>query len=207
MRNAVCLLAFVCLAGCSDPEKERLKKTTVPTYDKKTGKLTELTHDMNKNGRIDTWVAMNGALPLSAKADLNEDGKLDRWEYYDEQGKLIKVGFSRSEAGKPDAWAYSGPDGKIERVEVSSTSDDKKIDRWEYYERDVLVRAEDDTNQDGSVDKWSTYEGGLLRTAAFDENGDRRPDRRLTYNGADLVLIETEPDTAGVYTRRLEVKK
>jgi hypothetical protein len=207
MRKAVCLLTLLCLAGCSDPEKDRIKKTTVPTYDKKTGKLTELTHDMNKNGRIDTWVAMNGALPVSAKADLNEDGTLDRWEYYDQQGKLTKVGFSRTDAGKPDSWAFSGRDGKVQRIEISSTADDKKIDRWEHYQADVLVRAEDDTNQDGSVDKWSLYEGGALKTAAFDENGDGRPDRRLTYSGTDLLIIETEPDSSGTYQKRIEVKK
>ena len=207
MRNACWLLAMACLAACADPEKERLKKTTVPTYDKTTGRLKQLTHDMNKNGKIDTWVEMNGALPVSAKADLNEDGKLDRWEYYDEQGKLIKVGFSRTDAGKPDAWAFSGPDGKVQRIEISSLGDDKKIDRIEYYEADALVRAEDDTDQNGVIDKWSAYENGALKTAAFDENGDKRPDRRLTYNGADLVLIETEPDGSGVYTKRVEVKK
>ena len=207
MPKQVLLLAFACLAGCSDPDKERLEKTTVPTYDKTTGKLKRLTHDMNKNGKIDTWVEMNGPLPVSAKSDLNEDGKLDRWEYYDDQGKLIKVGFSRTDSGKPDAWAFSGPDGKPQRIESSSVGDEKRIDRIEHYEAEVLVRAEDDTDQNGAIDKWSTYEHGVLRTASFDENGDAKPDRRLTYDAADLVAIETEPDAAGKFRRRLEVKK
>ena len=207
MPKQVLLLAFACLAGCSDPDKERLEKTTVPTYDKTTGKLKRLTHDMNKNGKIDTWVEMNGPLPVSAKSDLNEDGKLDRWEYYSDQGKLIKVGFSRTDAGTPDAWAFNGPDGRIQRMEISSLGDDSKIDRVEFYVADVLVRAEDDTDHDGTVDKWSTYEDGALKTAAFDENRDGKPDRRLTYDGADLLTIETEPDMAGKFARRVDVKK
>ena len=48
-------------------------------------------------------------------------------------GRLLKVGFSRQDDGKPDAWAFPGADGKVARVEVSSTGDEKKIDRWEYY--------------------------------------------------------------------------
>jgi hypothetical protein len=193
-------------AACSDPEKERLKATTQATYDKKTGKLTELTYDRNQNGRIDTWTEMDGTKPLRSKSDLDEDGKLDRWEYYDDKGGLTKVGFSRKQDGRPDAWAFSGPDGKVQRVEISSTYDEAKIDRWEHYEGTVLARAEEDTNGDGRADKWETYEGGSVRTAAMDENGDGRPDRRLTYAGGALVLIESEPDAAGVFRKSVQVK-
>src|SRR3954452_2373824 len=107
MRTSFCL-AVVCTAlvasGCSDPERERIKKTTIPTYDKTTGKLTELTYDRNKNGRVDTWTDMDGTRPLRTRIDLDEDGKLDRWEYYDDKGALLRVGFSRKRDGKVDAW-------------------------------------------------------------------------------------------------------
>ncbi len=51
--------------GCADPERERLKATTRASYDKVTGKLTELTHDANKNGRIDTWTEMDGTAAVA----------------------------------------------------------------------------------------------------------------------------------------------
>ena len=192
--------------ACSDPETERIKKTTLPTYDKKTGKLTELTYDRDKNGRIDTWTDMDGARPLRTRIDLDEDGKIDRWEYYDDKGGLAKVGFSRKKDGHVDAWGFSGPDGKLARVEISSTGDEKKVDRWEHYERGELARAEEDTDHNGKVDKWETYEGGALKTAAMDENGDGIPDRRLTYSGGALLLIESIPDALGRFTKRVEVK-
>ena len=208
MKKALLLLAVVCLSvpACSDPEKQQLKKTTLPTYDKTTGKLKELTFDQNKNGRIDTWTDMDGARPVLTRMDRNEDGKLDRWEYYSAQGQLEKVGFSRKDDAKPDAWAFAGADGTIERIEISSTADVNKIDRWERYDATGLVRAEEDTNADGRADKWETYEGGAVTSAAFDENGDGKPDRRLTYQGSALVLIETEPDAAGTFTKRVEVR-
>lgn len=208
MKKTVLLLAVVCLSvpGCSDPEKERLKQTTLPTYDKTTGRLKELTFDQDKNGKIDTWTDMDGARPVLTRMDRNEDGKLDRWEYYNPQGQLEKVGFSRKDDGKADAWAFAGADGKIERIEISSTADVNKIDRWEQYDAIGLVRAEEDTNADGRPDKWETYEGGAVKSAAFDENADGRPDRRLTYQGGTLLLIETEPDAAGNFTRRVDVK-
>ena len=214
---AALLLAGSAAAGaaaCSDADQERLKQTTKATYDQSTGKLKELTYDANKNGRVDTWTEMDGTRPLRARIDRNEDGKLDRWEYYDEKGRLTKVGFSRSDDGRPDAWAFSGPDGKIVRIEISSVKDESKIDRWERYEPKgaspdgvgALLQADEDTNGDGRPDKWETYEAGALKTAAFDENRDGRADRRLTYSGGTLALIETEPDASGGFATKVTVK-
>jgi hypothetical protein len=179
--SALGLLALVLVNGaCSDPERDRLKATTKASYDSASGKLTELTFDANRNGRIDTWTEMDGNRPVRSRIDNDEDGKVDRWEYYDQAGKLTKVGLSRKGGDRPDAWAYAGADGQTARMEMSSTADQTKIDRWERYENGVLVTAE------------------------FDENGDGRPDRRLTYRGAALVSIETMPDASGTYTRKVE---
>lgn len=181
---------MVCPA-CSDSRQARVSETTRPTYDKATGKLKELTYDANHNGKIDTWTEMDGSRPLRSRIDRDEDGRIDRWEYYDESGALTKVGFSRTQAERPDAWAFSGPDGQVARVDSSSTGDAARIDRREFYEKGVLVRSESDTNGDSRMDQWETYEAGALRTVATDNNADGRPDRRLTY-GADGALIRIE---------------
>src|SRR5689334_9932803 len=124
----------IALAGiaCSNPERERDTLGIKPTYDRTTGKLTRLTYDSNHNGRVDTWTDMDGARAIETRLDQNEDGRIDRWEYYDAQGKLVKVGVSRKDDGKPDAWAYGRP-GALERIDVSSTGDEHRIDRWEHY--------------------------------------------------------------------------
>jgi hypothetical protein len=216
MRKAPPLLAaFVLLSACSDPERERLKATTKPTYDRTTGKLTQLTYDANKNGRIDTWTDMDGTRPLQSRLDRDEDGKLDRWEYYDEKGQLLKVGFSRKNTGEADGWAFAGADGKLERIELSSAGDETRIDRWEFYDASValdaegtgaLVRAHEDTNGDGRPDKWEMYAAGAIKSAAFDENGDGTPDRRLNYEDGVLVSIESAPDATGRFTKRIETR-
>jgi hypothetical protein len=157
---------------------------------------------------------MDGARPLGARVDRNEDGKIDRWERYDVRGRLTKVGFSRSDNGTADAWAFSGPDNRVERVEISSVGDERRIDRWEYYDparagfngRGALIRAEEDTDGDGKPDKWETYEDGTVKSVAFDEDGDQVPDRRLTYQGSGLASIESQPDASGRFTRRAEIK-
>jgi hypothetical protein len=206
MRILIAGLALLGFSACSDPDKEQLRKTTVPTYDKATGRLKQLTFDQNRNGLIDTWTDMDGAKPVLTRQDRDEDGKMDRWEYYDADAKLVKVGFSRRNDGKTDAWAYPGPDGKVERMEMSHTSDENKISRWEFYKADVLDRSEEDTNADGRPDKWETYMNGTVLTAAFDEDGDGKPDRRFTYDGATLLFIESDPDAAGNFVRKAAAK-
>jgi hypothetical protein len=197
--------ALVC-AACTNPDKRRTNDTTRPTYDKATGRLTQLTYDANRNGTIDTWTDMDRTRPLRSRIDLDEDGRIDRWEYYDETGALMKVGFSRRQNGTPDAWAFSGPDGTVARVESSSTADEHKIDRRETYARGIMVGAELDTNGDGRTDQWETYESGALKTAVMDENGDGLPDRRLTYQAGVLVRIDSAPDAAGVFQKHVVVK-
>jgi hypothetical protein len=216
MRKPLILLGVVCLSACADPDRERLKATTKPTYDPKTGKLTELTYDANKNGRIETWTEMDGTRALRSLIDRDEDGKIDRWEHYDDKGELAKVGFSRKNDGQPDAWAFAGPDGKLWRIEISSAGDENRIDRREYYDASAplssdgtgaLVRAEEDTNSDGRIDKWETYEVGVVKAASFDENADGIPDRRLTYTAGALHTIETAPDSSGRFTKRIEISR
>ena len=188
--------------------------TIRPSYDNATGRLKELAYDANGNGRVDTWTEMDGSKPLRSRVDLNEDGKIDRWEEYDENGGLAKVGFSRTNNGKPDAWVFSGADGKVRRIEISSTGDSSRIDRWEYYDaaqsgpdgRGALVRAEEDTTHDGRPDKWETYEHGILKTVAFDENGNGRPTRRLIYSSTARVVIESDPDASGRLAEHVDVR-
>jgi len=181
LRLVAAAAVVLAAAACSRPQRDPYS-TTQPTYDKTTGKLTQLTYDRDHDGKIDTWTEMNGAKPVRSRIDSNEDGKIDRWEYYDDKGQLLKVGLSRNDDGKPDAWAYSGPDGKVARVEISSSGDEHKIDRWE------------------------TYENGELKTVAFDEQGKGYPTRRLTYAAGNLVLIETDPDGSGGFRARTPVK-
>jgi hypothetical protein len=208
-----CATTLVSVSACAHSEAKNRDATINPTYDKQTGRLTQLAYDSDHDGRPDTWTDMDGTRPVQTRIDRNGDGKIDRWEDYDASGALVRVGFSRRDDGKPDAWAYSNRTGALERIEISSKGDIKKIDRWEYYDsssatpdgKGALVRAEEDTIGDGKAHKWETYRDGMLETVAFDEDGDGRPDRRLTYRASALVAIESHPDATGRFTVRTEV--
>jgi hypothetical protein len=196
----------IALGGCSDPEKERLKATTQATYDPKTGKLTRLTADLNKDGKIDAWTYMDGTKVLRTELDADQDGKIEKWEYHGDDGKVAKVALSREKNGKQDAWFYPGPDGKIARAELSSEQDEKKIDRWEWHENGEAVRVEEDASGDGKVDKWQTLKNGSIVAVLLDENYDGKPDRRLNYGpNGQLLSIESEPDSSGGFRKKVVV--
>jgi hypothetical protein len=202
MMACASLLSGVSCSRGNTPEKAGI----AAAYDSHTGKLTELAYDSNHNGKVDTWTEMNGNHPVRTRIDRNEDGKVDRWEYYDDHANLVKVGLSRGDTGKPDEWVFAGGDGKTRRIEISSTADVTKIDRWEHYVGEAITTAEEDTNHDGRIDKWETYEGGTLVTASFDENGDGKPDRRLSYVAGSLSAIDSDPDPSGTFRKHLTVQ-
>ena len=221
----VLLASALVAAACSRPEPPKYDVGNAQIqghYDRQTGKLTQITYDSNKNGKIDTWSYMDGARVFRIEIDKNEDGKIDRWEYYTPDQKLEKVGYSRANSGKPDAWAYQGPDGKIAKIELAAVGsvgaelarpekaagsvgaqlarpEKPPIVRTEFYENGVLARAEEDTNADAKIDKWETYRDGSLAIVAFDTTGRGTPDRRLVYGPGGSVKVEVDPDGTGAF--------
>ena len=116
---------------------------------------------------------MDGASIVRIEIDKDEDGAIERWEYYDANKRLEKVGTSRANDGKVDTWAYPAADGATARIERS-------------------------TRRDGRVTRTEFYEGGVLATGAGRHGlqrgrgqvGDlcerRREQRRLRYGGNRL---------------------
>jgi hypothetical protein len=184
----------ISVSSCAD-ERAAARKRITPVYDQQ-GKLQLLKYDSKGNGKVDTWSYMDGARVVRIEIDKDGDGKIDRWEYYDADQKIEKVGLSRLNDGKADAWSFAGSDGKIARVEVSTHRDDR-IDRIEYFEHEVMVRAEEDGDGDGRPDKWETYDGGRLTSVAFDTTHRGVADRRLTYGPGGAARMEVDPKGDG----------
>ena len=179
------------IVACGSPSAE--SQYVQARYDANTGKLDRLAYDANKNGTPDSWSYMNGTAVLRVEIDKDEDGRIERWEYYGTDQKLEKVGISRANDGKVDAWVYQSVDGTLSRFEVLAKGDGR-VSRTEFYEKGALVRGEEDTDGDGVVDKWETFAEGALTSVAFDTDGAGRPTRRLVYGkDGSLLRIETGP--------------
>src|SRR6186713_710456 len=108
------------------------------SYDSKTGKLSTLSVDTNRNGKVDTVSHMDGARILRIEVDQNEDGQIDRWDFYGADRKLERVGFSRQNDGLMDAVAFYESEGVLSRMEVS-TRRDATFDRIERYANGLLL--------------------------------------------------------------------
>jgi hypothetical protein len=162
-----------------------------PEYDRETGKLRLLKYDSDGNGKTDTVSYMDGARVVKIEIDKDEDGKVDRWEYYSRDQKIEKIGFSRAGDGEEDAWSYADAAGMVVRVEIS-THRDGKVSRIERYAQNTLVTAEEDADGDGKPDTWETYDGARLSAIAFDTQHRGTPDRRLIYEPDGTARVEVD---------------
>jgi hypothetical protein len=194
------------LSGCSSPWAD--SSTAVTQYDPQTGRLKRIEFDTTKDGRNDAVGIMDGTRVERIEVDEDEDGKIDRWEFYDEHRRLQRIGFSRHNNGAIDALAFYGGDGELQRIEMSTRADGH-FDRVEYYQSESLARVEEDTNGDGRTDKWETYavrahatpnQSPSIATAAFDDSFRGKANRRLVYGEQGTVpRVEVDPDGDGIF--------
>lgn len=169
--------------------------TATPVYNERSRELERIDYDYDGNGVADVRTYMQAGKPVRLEGDANADGKTDRWEYYDANGQVTRVGASSLQDGVEDTWIVSaGRDRRMER----SMARDGRVDRWEFYRGEVLTRAEADTDRDGRVDRWEEYDNGRLAMVAIDEDKRTgRATRRLVYPAAGDVRIEIDPDGDG----------
>jgi hypothetical protein len=160
---------LIFIAACDsapDPRRTNFRverDNVVARYDEKTGRLSGLEVDTNKDGKADTWTFADGTRTERIEIDRDRDGIVDRWEYYGPDNLITKVGSSARGDGIADEWAFQRADGSLERVET-------------------------DADRDGNIDKWESFDapptaGGaaILRSVALDTQRTGRPTERLLY--------------------------
>jgi hypothetical protein len=132
-----------------------------------------------------------GGRPICRADDLNGDGSIDSFVYYDEQGRERRIENGFDHPDRPNEVIYL-QGGVIVRKE-RETNNDGKIDTWDYYQNGQLVREERDTSGDGIVRQWWTFpQPGNLKCAVvvsdLDGNGKPEPESRVDLcSGQDAV--------------------
>lgn len=147
------------------------------------GQIETLHYDGNGDGRADYIVHYDPARRIGlVEVDEDFDGWVDRWEYYDTNGVLERVGRARR-GHKADQWTYPAARGRPGRTEFDEDGDGR-VDRVEVERDGRVTQVEVDGDREGRMDRWQTWENGRLVVEDFDTDGDGRADRRLRY-GAD----------------------
>jgi hypothetical protein len=205
--NGIVLCALCAAFAACAPAEDGAAHAARAKYDPATGRLEQIEFDTTRNGRYDAVGVMHGTRVDRIEVDEDEDGKVDRWEYYDEARRLVQVGYSRRNNGLVDATAFFDRDGAIERIEISTRADGQ-FNRVEYYRADALARVEEDTNGDRRPDKWESYTpvpgaasgASRIGSAAFDDAFRGTPNRRFVYGaGGGVLRVEVDPDGDGQF--------
>lgn len=153
------------------------------------GRLQRLEYDSNQDGRPDQIAHHDGQkTPRTIDIDQDFDGRVDRWEDYDPEGKLLKVGTSRRGKG-PDLWTSADAQGQPVRRAYDEDGDGK-ADRWEQLAGGRVTGVEIDSDRDGRPDRWQSWHEGQLQSEDVDTDSDGRADRRIRYAQGKVVGLE-----------------
>jgi hypothetical protein len=133
--------------------------------------------DVNGDSQPDIIHVRVGGREVCRIVDMNLDGAIDAYIYYDAAGLERRRESDFDRDGRPDEVSYlqAGVPFRKER----ETNFDNKIDTWDYYELARLVRRERDSDGDRIIDQWWSFDRPtepMCATVANDRNADGNPD-------------------------------
>ena len=119
--------------------------------------------------------------------DSDFDGRTDRWERYDDDGRLVKVGTASAPGRAPDLWTTVAAPGEPERREHDADGDGV-IERVEVLRDGLVIEVQVDSDRDGRMDRWQRWERGRLVSEDLDTDRDGAADRTVRYDPRGKVL-------------------
>src|SRR4051812_20204529 len=103
--------------------------------------------DANGDGKPDITIVREGGREVCRAVDLNFDGVVDTYSYFDPSGALRRRESDYDKDGKIDE-ITSFKAGQIAEKD-QSTALASHLDTWDFYQAGALVRTERDSNGDG----------------------------------------------------------
>ena len=145
---------------------------------------------------------IDGGREVCSFADINGDGRIDLWTYFDESGAT-----RRTEAAygvNPNVTEIgSYKNGELDTV-ARDTTGSARLDTWDHYANGKIVARERDKNGDGRLDEWWTFEAGSdLATITEADPRTGKPDPASTIKmevgalaGAPTTSVAPRPKAA-----------
>ncbi len=127
--------------------------------------------------------------------DTNDDGKVDRIDVHDPDGRLVRREEDLDGDGRLET--VSVHDGeRLVRRRVDSDGDGQ-ADQWSFYEQGELVRHEVDRDGDGFRDVATFYAAGDVAREEEDHNRDGRADVVVRYAAGQISQRDEDLDFDG----------
>ena len=111
--------------------------------------------DVNGDGRPDIVRVMRDGREVCRAIDLNFDGRVDVYVYYDDQGRTRRQEIDYDRDGLIDEIVFFR-DGVVV-AKHRETNLDGKLDTFDTYVNGVLTERRLDANRDGKYDQWWTF--------------------------------------------------
>ncbi|MEI9895833.1 MAG: DUF2007 domain-containing protein [Chthoniobacter sp.] len=178
-------LAFLGFAIHQWTEQRRVARSQsdVHTYEK----------DNNHDGKPDYFATYRNGRIWKVEVDRNFDGKIDKWEFFDSEGRPERLECDENYDGQPDLW-YFYANGSVQRSE-QDTDFNGQPDWFGYFEGGILVRADCRPNGSKIVVRRLIYEHTILREEWVDEDQDGKFDYKILHDpfGATSARIPIAP--------------
>lgn len=130
--------------------------------------------DANNDGRADLTMVMEGGREVCRAADLDFDGRVDVWTYFDASGNVRRREFDFDRDGVIDEIQIFAGGQIVEKQRASTLS--HHLDTWEKYAGGRIISAERDSNGDGRIDQWWDYKTADCPVIHSDIDGNGQPD-------------------------------
>lgn len=134
--------------------------------------------DLNGDDDPDQWTYSRDGQTVRVERDMNFDGTMDVYQYYNSEGELIEEEMNLDHTTHIDVVAFYS-DGQLERKELATEFDGSFPIEQFFNSEEELLRVERDSDGDGQVDVWEYYEDGERARIGWDSTGDGQPD---TFN-------------------------
>lgn len=131
--------------------------------------------DANGDGKPDVIQVRDGGREVCRALDLNFDGRIDSWIYYEADGRVRRRESDYDRDGRIDEIMIFRGGVLVEKHRATMLTG--RLDTWEFYkEGGALARAERDSNGDSVIDQWWEYPKAGCPVIHADVNNDGRPD-------------------------------
>ncbi|HTQ06231.1 MAG TPA: hypothetical protein VMI54_20355 [Polyangiaceae bacterium] len=136
--------------------------------------------DANGDGKAEIIIVKKNGIPVCQAADLNLDGRVDVYTYYDGAGQVRRREYDFDHDGAIDEIIEyrAGVPVKSERATLLAN----RLDTWDTYQNGVLARSERDSDADAIVDQWWEYPKPGCPLIHTDANQDGKPDPGTTID-------------------------